>query len=194
VFTNLVYLNLLWLMTSLPVVTLPLSTASMFGVTRAWIKGDEPPIARTFFSLIREDARRNLLVGWLWAAVGAVLVADFFVVGQMGALRQVLYVPLFAISLLYTASSVFLFPTLAAYAVPARTVLKNAVLLPLARPFAACQGLLVIIVAAFLVASFPVLLILAGSATAYVLSFLWERSLRRVKELKGSGVHSKPHS
>jgi len=193
VFTNLVYLNLLWLMTSLPVATLPLSTASMFGVTRAWIKGDEPPIARTFFSLFREDARRNLLVGWLWAAAGAVLVADFFVVGQMGSLRHVLYVSLFAISLLYTASSVFLFPIMAAYAVPARTVLKNAVLLPLARPFAGFQGLAVIVGAAFLVASFPVLIILAGSATAYVLSFLCERTLRRVKELKVTDVRSKPH-
>ena len=54
VFTDLVYLNLLWLVACLPVVTIAPSNTAMFGVVRGWIGGKDTPTTREFYSHFRE--------------------------------------------------------------------------------------------------------------------------------------------
>src|SRR5918999_2994539 len=92
VFTDLVYLNLLWIVSCLPVITIAPSTAAMFGVVRGWIRGKDTPTTREFFSLFRENFGRSFAVGLVWTVLGAVLAADFFLVGQMESFRRPLYV------------------------------------------------------------------------------------------------------
>ena len=73
VFTDLVYLNLLWMVACLPVVTVAPASAAMFGVVRGWMRGKDTPIAREFFSLFRENFGRSLVVGLVWSGLGAFL-------------------------------------------------------------------------------------------------------------------------
>lgn len=186
VFTNLVYLNFLWLVACLPVFTIPPSTAAMFGIVREWVKGEEPPVAWRFVFIFREDFRRSLLVGVVWALIGAALAADFYVIGVMETFRRPLYVALFALAVIYACASVYLFPVMADYDVGWKNVLKNAVLFPLASPLTAAQCLLVVGVAAFAAVTLPVTLLISGSATAYATYFFCEKSFRRVETLKGS--------
>ncbi|MCA3748412.1 MAG: YesL family protein [Rubrobacter sp.] len=94
VFANLVYLNFLWLLACLPVVTIPVSTTAMFGIVREWVRGDEPPIARRFVSLFGENFRQGLIVGVIWALAGGSLLLDLYLIGRMGSLRAPLYVAL----------------------------------------------------------------------------------------------------
>jgi uncharacterized membrane protein YesL len=184
VFTNLFYLNLLWLLCCVPVLTIAPSTTAMFGVVRDWRRDEEPRIAHRFFSLFRENFRQSLLVGAIWTVIGAVLALDFLLVGQMSAFRRPLFIVLFALVAIYALASVYLFPVMANFDLDWKGVLKNSLLLSLARPFTALQGLLVIGASAFIVVTVPIAMLFAGSVTALCIYFFCDRTFQRIQSLK----------
>ncbi len=186
VFTDLVYLNLLWIVTSVPVVTIAPSTAAMFGVVRGWIRGKDAPMTREFFSLFKENFGQSLAVGLVWSVLGAVLAADFLLVGQMESFRRPLYVIFFAFALLYVSATVYLFPVIVNYELDWKAVIRNSLLFSVARPLTTLQCLLTLAVALFVVVSLWITLFVAASATAYAIYFLCDRSFRNVESLKGA--------
>jgi uncharacterized membrane protein YesL len=186
VFTDLVYLNLLWLVASLPVVTIAPSTAAMFGVMRGWSRGKDVPTTREYFSLFRENFGRSLAVGLVWAVLGTVLAADFLLVGQMGSFRRLLYAVFFAFGFLYASATVYLFPVMVNYELDWKGVIKDSFLFSIARPLATLQCLLTVAVALFVVASLWITIFVAPSATAYAIYFLCDRAFKNVESLKGA--------
>ena len=186
VFTDLVYLNLLWIVTCLPVVTIAPSTTAMFGVVRGWIRGKDVPTTGEFFSLFRENFGRALAVGLVWAVLGAVLAADFLLVGEMESFRRPLYVVFFVFALLYVSATVYLFPVMVNYELDWKGVIKNSLLFAVARPLTTLQCLLTLAVALFVVASLWITIFVAASATAYAIYFLCDRAFKNVESLKGS--------
>jgi uncharacterized membrane protein YesL len=186
VFTDLVYLNLLWIVTCLPVVTISPATAAMFGVVRGWIRGKDVPTTPEFFSLFRENLGRSLAGGLVWAVLGAVLAADFLLVGQMESFRRPLYVVFFAFAFLYVSATVYLFPVMVNYELGWKGVIKNSLLFSVARPLTTLQCLLTLAVALFVVASLWITIFVAASATSYALYFLCDRAFKNVESLKGS--------
>jgi uncharacterized membrane protein YesL len=186
VFTDLVYLNLLWIVSCLPVITIAPSTAAMFGVVRGWIRGKDNPTTREFFSLFRENFGRSLVVGLVWAVLGAVLAADFLLVGQMESFRRPLYVVIFVFAFLYVSATVYLFPVMVNYELGWKGVIKNSLLFSVARPLITLQCLLTLAVALFVVASLWITIFVVASATAYAIYFLCDRSFKNVESLKGA--------
>jgi uncharacterized membrane protein YesL len=184
VFTDLVYLNLLWIVSCLPVVTIAPATAAMFGVVRGWISGKDVPTTREFFSLFRENFGRSLAVGLVWAVLGAVLAADFLLVGQMESFRRPLYVVFFAFALLYVSATVYLFPVIVNYELDWKAVIRNSILFSVARPLTTLQCLLTVAVALFVVASLWITIFVVASATAYAIYFLCDRAFKNVESLK----------
>jgi uncharacterized membrane protein YesL len=186
VFTDLVYLNLLWLVASLPLVTIAPSTAAMFGVVRGWTRGKDVPTTGEFFSLFRENFGRSLAVGLVWVLLGAMLAVDFFLVGQMESFRRPLYVVFLAFALLYISATVYLFPVMVNYELDWKGVIKNSFLFSSARPLATLQCLLTVAVALFVIASLWVTIFVAPSATAYAIYFLCDRAFKNVESLRGA--------
>jgi uncharacterized membrane protein YesL len=186
VFTDLVYLNLLWLVASLPLVTIAPSTAAMFGVVRGWTRGKDVPTTGEFFSLFRENFGRSLAVGLVWVLLGAMLAVDFFLVGQMESFRRPLYVVFLAFALLYISATVYLFPVMVNYELDWKGVIKNSFLFSIARPLATLQCLLTVAVALFVIASLWVTIFVAPSATAYAIYFLCDRAFKNVESLRGA--------
>lgn len=184
VFTDLVYLNLLWIVACLPVITVAPATAAMFGVVRGWIRGKDTPIAREFFSLFRENFGRAFLVCLVWTGLGAFLVVDFLLVGQMESFRRPLFVVLLVLALLYASATVYLFPVLVNYELRWKGVIKNSVLYSIARPLTTLQCLLTVAVAYFVVASLWITVFLAASVTAYAVYFLCDRAFESVESSK----------
>jgi uncharacterized membrane protein YesL len=186
VFTDLVYLNLLWMVACLPVVTIAPSTAAMFGVVRGWIRGKDVPTTREFFSLFRENFGLSLVVGLVWAVLGAVLAADFLLIGQMESFRRPLYVVFLVFALLYVSTAVYLFPVMVNYELDWKGVIRNSLLFSIARPLTTLQCLLTVAVALFIFAALWITIFVAASATAYAIYFLCERTFRNVESLRGT--------
>lgn len=185
VFTDLVYLNLLWMVACLPVVTIAPATAAMFGVVRGWIRGKDVPMTREYFSLFRENLGQSLAVGLVWSVLGALLIADFLLVGQMESFRRPLYVIFLVFALLYASATVYLCPVMVNYELDWKAVIKNSLFFSIARPLTTLQCLLTVGVALFAVATLWIAIFVTVSATAYAIYFLCDRAFKNVEALKG---------
>lgn len=188
VFTDLVYLNLLWMAACLPVVTVAPASAAMFGVVRGWMKGKDTPITREFFSHFRENVGLALAVGLVWSGLGAFLAVDLLLVGQMESFRRPLYVVFLALALLYVSATVYLFPIVVNYDLDWKGVIKDSFLFSIARPLTTLQCLLTVAVAAFVVSSLWITVFVAASTTAYAVYFLCDRAFESVESSKSAGT------
>ena len=83
-FGDVIIVNLLFLLCSLPVVTLGASSAAMYGTFREMEEGTEGSVPRTFFRYFTGSFRRSVLV-WLFLLFsGALLVFDVIFLGYVG--------------------------------------------------------------------------------------------------------------
>ena len=179
--TDFFLLNLMWLVACLPVVTIFPSTAAMFGVARDWVRGKEGGLARAFVSRFRENFGQAMLLGVLWALFGAALLLDFSVAGRLpSGAEVVLKSLLFLATILYGAASIYLFPMMVHYEMGWRALLKNSLLLSIGRLPTTLACLLFVAVMAVLTAIVPLLVLITGSVTAYVVYGLCDREFRKI--------------
>ena len=123
---TLVVLNVLWVLCSLPVVTIGPSTAALYQVLGKVIQGEDSHTARKFFAAWRENFKCALLV---WLPMLAVLVLCgfdlYFAVLNDRFLWKLLAV--FALQLA-AVELTFVFPLMARYQNTWRSHMKNAML------------------------------------------------------------------
>ncbi|MDE7313441.1 MAG: DUF624 domain-containing protein [Eubacterium sp.] len=80
---NSVYLNILWLACSLPIVTIGASTTSLFYVTLKMAKNEEGNITAAFFRSFRENFRQATKIWLILLAAGIVFAFDGYVFYHM---------------------------------------------------------------------------------------------------------------
>ena len=71
-----VYLNILWFICCLPVVTAGASTTALFYVTLKMVKNEEGHLTEAFFHAFKQDFKQSTLVWLILLAIGIVLVVD----------------------------------------------------------------------------------------------------------------------
>lgn len=185
VFTNFLFLNFLWLLACLPIITFFPATTAMFVVVREWTRKNEPGLAGFFFSSFKRYFRRSLAVGLPWMLLGAVLAVNFVLVGGMA---PVLRLPLYAIfsfaGLLYAFTSVYLFPTMVGFEMSWRQVVRNSFLLSLTQPLVTLSCVVVVAAAVALFLFLPVVALVLGSAVCYAVYRLCDLAFERVTRTK----------
>jgi uncharacterized membrane protein YesL len=174
-------LNLMWLLACLPVVTAPPATAAVFGVVRDWARGKEAGVFGAFVLRFRQNFWQSLVVGGLWALLGGALFLDFLITsgfppGPQAVARFLLVLA----SILYALASVFLFPVMVHYDTRWTTVPKDALLLAVGRLPITLLCLAVVVAAAALTLSVPLLLVATPSLTAYAVYRLCDREFRKI--------------
>lgn len=92
---DLIILNILWIVCSIPVFTAGASTTAVYYVTLKLVRDEEDSTIRSFFRSFKSNFRQATGIWLIMLAAGIVLGFDFwfFVSGQMpinGALRTVL--------------------------------------------------------------------------------------------------------
>jgi len=179
--TDFFLLNLMWLLACVPVVTIFPSTAAMFGVVRDWSRQKEGGLVRAFASRFRENFAQSLLVGVLWVLFGTALVLDFFVAGRLSFVPEVVMKSLLVLAtVLFVSASVFLFPVMVHYEMGWKALLKNSLLFSIGRLPTTAACLLFVAVVGTLTAILPVLILITGSVTAYVVYGLCGREFAKL--------------
>lgn len=117
---DLIILNLLWGISSLPIITIGASTTALFTVTQKAMKNEESYLAKSYWRAFRENFRQAtgiwliLLTGWV------VLLTDLYIMGRLngsingvfhGALTGVVTVLLIFLYL----TTLYVFPMQASY-------------------------------------------------------------------------------
>ena len=139
---DLILVNILWLICSLPIITIGASTAALHSVVRKMAACEYYTVWRGFWHGFRENWKQGTAVALILALVLCVSWFDFTLglrnPGLSGIACQLLGV-LGLIAGIFILSMAF--PVLTRYQLPLKTVLKNAMLLSIANPLIVLAGL-----------------------------------------------------
>lgn len=184
------WLSVLWLVSCLPVVTIPAATVALVGTAEDIQRGEaDHGTARTFIRHLRRSAGLSTLVGGAWAVLVGVLVIDFVILRVLEEMRLPLYVVLVTLTLGMLAVTAFL-PHVVRHG-PHGVVAsaRQALLITLARPFDALQSVLAACVAFFGVLTMPLLVFVLPALAAHASVLAWRRAGGRLLEsADGRGV------
>lgn len=126
--TNLICLNVLWLVSCIPVVTAGASTVAMHTVLLGYIGGKDDAVLKPFFRAFKENFR-NVTPPWLLTLlIGGVMAAEilYLSVGAPMWLKVVFGVLL----VIYAAAVSYLYPLFARYHTTVRQAVLNSFMLP----------------------------------------------------------------
>lgn len=131
---DLILLNVLWVLFSLPVVTAGASAAALYSVMLKIVANEEGYIVRGFWEAFKSNFKQSTVIWLILLAVGAALGADFVIVSSFtGAPARVGMALLGAAVFLYLTELIFVFPLIARFENTTLEMMKNAVVIPLAR-------------------------------------------------------------
>lgn len=130
---NLVVLNLLWLLCSLPVVTVGAASAALYDVLFKMREEKDSRVARQFFAALGRNWKQATGTWLVILAAAAVCGADLLLVSQSDTTLATVFTVIAVAGLDFLAMMcTFLFPLLARYENTWRNQLKNAALLAVA--------------------------------------------------------------
>lgn len=164
-FADIVVLNLLFLLTSLPIFTVGAAGAAMYTLTFRMLRGREEPIVKSYFRAFRANFRQGtaLWLLFLLAAVPALVYLDRCHSAE--GLMHYLYLPFLSIFLLAVFLAVWAIPWSSQFHNSTRQVLSNALLLSIRN--------LPRTLALTAIQLFPLGLFLFGYEFFLKISFLW---------------------
>lgn len=79
---DILILNFLFLLTSIPLVTIGASLAALYSVTLRAVKGEDGYIARSYLKEWKENLKKATIIWIFYAAAGVILATDIFVIGR----------------------------------------------------------------------------------------------------------------
>jgi uncharacterized membrane protein YesL len=182
-FLAFVVLNLLYLMTCLPVVTIGVATSALYEVTFRYADEERGNLLRDYIAALRRNAAQATAV---FAALGLPLAALLFAAVFWSALGGALSVAATIIAVLAAAyllaALLYGLALVASYRNSLRQTLKNALLLPGAEPLWTLGILLVPVTCVALLVAMPGFVYLIAtigfSVGAYASAFLFRRVFR----------------
>lgn len=191
---DLMLLNILWVLFSLPVVTAGASTAALYSVMLKMVANEEGYIIRGFFEAFKRDFKQSTVVWLILLAAGAVLGADIMIVsGFTGVMAKAGMLLLGAALLIYLTELIFVFPLIARFENTTLHMMKNAVLIPFMRIrfmlpvvfLTAVSVILTFLNQTTVMAGAVVWSVIGGALLAFANSFLIREMFKPFSEEKG---------
>lgn len=127
---DIVTLHILWLVCSLPIVTIGASSTALSYCCMKRIRTDEGYIARNFFRSFKENFRQSTIVWFIMLAVGALLFVDLRIGMQTeGILGKFMLISCSIFIIPCTLCGIYIFPVIAKFENSIKDNLKNALLM-----------------------------------------------------------------
>jgi uncharacterized membrane protein YesL len=148
---NYCLLNLLWIVFSLPVITVFPATVAMFGILKEWTNGSEPPLISTFFSIFKKNFLKSSFIGVIQIVCSIIFIVDFLIIWNMeGNLKLILLPVLMLLGFIFISTSLYLYPLMAKYEMPLKLLVKKAFFLSAARPFSPLMIIVIFVIMSFI--------------------------------------------
>ena len=133
--SELLVLNALWLLCSLPIVTMGAATGALYYCVLKILRNEENYVWRMFLHSFRENLRQGALLSLIYLGIGGLLTADFFICARMetsfgSLLLGVLMIFALLILMVYSCT----FPCLGQFENTVRGTLKTAFALAVSHP------------------------------------------------------------
>ena len=130
--SNLVLLNLLWILCSLPVITMGAATSAMYHVIFLYITNQDDAAIKPFFKALAGSLKQATPVWLLHLLAGCMLVAEaFYLSGESSGVLKLLFA---VIVLFFIAVGSYLYPLIGRYETTGMRALWNSLALALKHP------------------------------------------------------------
>lgn len=125
--TDLVLLNVLWLICSIPVITIGASTTAMYYVSITSIRSGDGYVVRRFFKSFKESFRQITPIWILMVVCGILFIGDMIFWSQTeGIIGKIMLIVSAVAAILLLVIELWIFPVFAKFEGSRRNLLKNA--------------------------------------------------------------------
>lgn len=131
---DLIVLNILWFIFSIPILTAGASTTALYSVTLKMVRNEERYLFREFWNGFRRNFRQATIVWIILLFIGCFLGADYLIFRRQPGVAGSLGMFVLGIAtLLYIIEIMFVFPLIAKFDNTILAMMKNAILIPVSR-------------------------------------------------------------
>ena len=124
--TNLIIVNLVFIITCIPFITIGASVTALYRITIAIVAGDNPSVLRDYFKSFKDNFKQGIVLQLIKFFVGGMLILDFLILRSRGGFYRYVVVGMFAI--LYIVG-LYIFPLLSKFVNTNVKTIKNAFIL-----------------------------------------------------------------
>lgn len=186
---DLVILNILAVICSIPIFTIGASWTAMYFVAIRIVRKEESYVIRDFFRSFKENFKQATIIWLLVLVVAAVFIGDIVIYRMMpDQIPQIIMIVVAALGFLALGTVVYVFPVLSRFHNTTKNTIKNAFLLSIVNiPFTLIFIVLLIlpfVLAVFVIEVAPILILMGFSLPAYISSMMFVRIFRKVETAK----------
>ena len=136
-FFNSCYLNLLWLICSIPIFTVGAATTALYYVTLKTARGEDTNVTKMFFRSFRQNFRQSTVLWLILLAMGLLLAGDGYIlthlrassVGPMAVIWTLMLALVIVAGIAYTIVLFYIFPLVASVSNTNLAMLRNSFLI-----------------------------------------------------------------
>ena len=184
------YLNILWFICCIPVVTIGASTTALFYVTLKMAKNEEGNITKAFFHSFRENFKQSTKIWLVLLGVGIVLAVDGYALYHLrfeNAFWTILTAIFIVAVIAYAVILMYIFPLMARFDNTILAMFKNSIIVGVR--FLLCTVLMAVIyflMAVVIIRIFTPAIIFGEGLCAFLCSLLLSNILKLLEEKSSS--------
>lgn len=192
------YLNILWFICCLPIITIGASTTALFYVTLKIAKNEEGNITKAFFHSLRENFKQGTIIWLILLSVGIVLGIDGYILYHIrfsNAFWTVITAIFIVALVAYAIIMMYIFPLLSRFQNTTMAMFKNSIMIGMR--FLLCTALMTVIyfaMALVVIRFFTPIIIFGEGLCALLCSYLLSNILLLCQEQSIVGEESNPES
>ena len=181
---NLIILNVLTLIFSVPIVTAGAAFTAMHYILMQMGEQEDGRIIATFWEQFKLNLKTSTLPWLLVLCVGVFLFVDFRLISVSG--NRYLLIPIYACAVIFMMIFVWLFPLMARFENTCMASLRNAVLCAIGHmPRSLCMAAITVLIPYFFIEAvslFPLALFMGLSLPAYLCMFIYRGPIKKLVE------------
>jgi len=180
-------LNVLWVIASIPLMTIFPATAAMFGVVRKrQLQKETNGIFKSFCLQFKDNFKQSILLSIVWAVFGVFLYVDYRIISpESSSFQFILYILLIIGLILFASITIYLFPIMVHFELNWKYVVRNAFFFSLMNPILTILLLIIVGIGGALLYAFPVSIFILGSFLAYIVYYSCQMMFNQVMIKKG---------
>lgn len=185
---DLVVLNLIFLLSCIPVITIGASLSALYYVSLKMLRGEEPYIWQNFWKAFRQNFKQSTIVWLFYLLIIALIGMDFYIINSQDTmLFAVIRVCLWMLCLILLSIFLYVFPVISHFVCTTRQAIKNAVLmaighLPYTLILLAVCGLILYLYSAS-ATTFALVIVISGicgfSVVAFTYCIIFDRIFKK---------------
>ncbi|WP_100406883.1 YesL family protein [Bacillus solitudinis] len=178
---NFFLLNILWVLSCLPVITFFPATIAMFGVIRDWHMKKDSGVIKPFLKHIKTNVKKSIFLTLVWMPFSIILLSNIKLLEPTESIVSLLMTLLIGMILLvFMCTTLYIFPVVVHFELPMWQLIRNAFFIATSHWKYTGLGLAIVIIIGYFMYQYPILMFFITSLVSY---FIYATCYKAFKQL-----------